>query len=188
MSTRATYQFESKHRDTVTIYIHHDGYCEGAASYFYNAFLAGGMSPENFIRGNDRAELTKSHDWHGDTEYRYTVRDGYLTAEERQDVEFDSYPHGWRTIFLGDWVDFVNSHPQLVDDFQPLKRLKLGHAEEAHTPQTLSAKLANDLKLCGIWALNGHLDSANGENLKSRITAMQSALKAFSARPEWRQS
>lgn len=75
MSTRATYQFKRKHYRDATIYIHHDGYPEGAAHYLLLALeqANGYLSPEAFLRGNDRAEITDSHEAHGDTEYRYTV-------------------------------------------------------------------------------------------------------------------
>lgn len=78
MSTRATYKI-----DFTTFYIHHDGYPEGAAEYFEAALkfrdtcdidrAPNASFADDFMRANDRAELTESHDAHGDTEYRYTV-------------------------------------------------------------------------------------------------------------------
>jgi hypothetical protein len=85
MATRATYQI-----DGTTFYCHWDGYPTGAAHRFANAVAAmtqpakdGRLEPIAdkrggfafaFIRGNDDAEPTKSHDAHGDTEWRYTVK------------------------------------------------------------------------------------------------------------------
>ena len=92
MSTRATYQFvRPRHGGRFTIYIHHDGYPLGAAEYLARAVLGcnasgpwsawlGGSLVEEFIRQNDRAELTAEHDQHGDTDYRYTL--SRPTAEE----------------------------------------------------------------------------------------------------------
>jgi len=71
MSTRATYRFvpaDLRFTPAVTLYIHHDGYPEGAAQY-----LDGVRNPEDFIRKNDRAEITANHEVHGDTEYRYDI-------------------------------------------------------------------------------------------------------------------
>lgn len=73
MSTRATYKFMSPGRPPVTVYIHHDGHPEGAATYVAAALALGPLTAENFIRANKRAEITGGHDAHGDTEYRYTL-------------------------------------------------------------------------------------------------------------------
>ena len=87
MSTRATYQFH--HNDPckadITIYIHHDGYPEGAAHYIYLALRSKCVSDllkgkkeyftvEDFIRNNIRAEITGQHETHPDTEYKYDFR------------------------------------------------------------------------------------------------------------------
>lgn len=82
MSTRATYRFKGKYHDH-TIYIHHDGYPQGAAYYFYRMLMLEnhrGTFAERMIRANDGAELTKSHDYHGDTNYRYTIDDDRTDA------------------------------------------------------------------------------------------------------------
>lgn len=82
MSTRATYQFISEWSGTHTAYIHHDGYPEGAANY-----LSNGEKPitsiDSFIRANEKAEMTSSHETHGDTDYRYTIEGGRLTVQGR---------------------------------------------------------------------------------------------------------
>jgi hypothetical protein len=72
MSTRATYQFITE-TSNVTLYVHHDGYPEGAAHYLEDAFTA-----EKFLRKNERAEITESHDRHGDTDYRYTIESNII--------------------------------------------------------------------------------------------------------------
>ena len=78
MSTRATYGFSSSENPDITLYIHHDGYPEGAAIYVCNALEERSynkrqdyLTAESFIRANNRAEITRSHERHGDTEYRY---------------------------------------------------------------------------------------------------------------------
>lgn len=78
MSTRATYGFHSSEKPDITLYIHHDGYPEGAAIYASNALEEPGdnlrndyFTAEGFIRANDRAEIARSHERHSDTEYRY---------------------------------------------------------------------------------------------------------------------
>ena len=83
MATRATYTFKSSSGDR-HIYIHWDGYPEGAARYFKNMMdlraeqrkslsdLRGGLT-EQFIRANRGAEFTKHWEVHGDTEWHYEI-------------------------------------------------------------------------------------------------------------------
>lgn len=76
MSTRATYQFETRMGRLVTFYIHQDGHPKGAAFYFNNALKAEQNGQElaaRFFRANPKAEFTTGHDAHEDTEYRYQV-------------------------------------------------------------------------------------------------------------------
>ena len=71
MSTRANYIFKSGRKTLATFYIHHDGYPEGAASYFQNALILGNgkiNSPDLFLRANENCEIS---DIHGDIEYLY---------------------------------------------------------------------------------------------------------------------
>lgn len=122
MSTRATYKI-----DFTTFYIHWDGYPEGAATYFQNAFkhrhtmedrAPNATLADDFIRANPRAELTPSHDSHGDTEFRYTVEiDGderfgnptyHLTVESGIDED-------WETIFTGSLDNFINIYLYLQE-------------------------------------------------------------------------
>ncbi len=86
MATRATYQFISEWSGTHTAYIHHDGYPEGAAQYLFKEIDGGDVMIFNinaFIRHNRKAEMTASHEIHGDTEYRYTICESRLTAQKR---------------------------------------------------------------------------------------------------------
>ena len=193
MSTRATYLFKGgEYRPDVCIYIHHDGYPEGAAHYFWNAFKAssGHLSAEDMIRGNERAEFTESHDLHGDTEYRYTLDGLELQVEGRQTlIEFGSYPDGWRTEFTGKWWDFVNKHAESehwpIEDFEPIKGVDLGYnCTQAFTPKTLQAELDKELRLCGLWSMNGNGSGCNMDNLQKKITTMQSHLTKF-GEPAW---
>lgn len=101
MSTRATYQFipeDSRFTPAVTIYIHHDGYPEGAAVYLEDAHCA-----ETFIRRNDAAQITASHEIHGDTEYRYNI---YLRPSKcRVDIKaFERQGYGEDAF----WMDFFD--------------------------------------------------------------------------------
>ena len=85
MGTRATYCFSSEYKPATTVYIHWDGYPDGAAAYLLNAIkhvchkgdsireFSGLLTVETFIRANEGAEITSGHDAHGDTDYRYDV-------------------------------------------------------------------------------------------------------------------
>jgi hypothetical protein len=116
-------------RGKYTVYIHHDGYPSGAASYFYSmALLDKGGLVERFIRANDGASLTPSHDAHGDTEYQYTVNGCDLNA----------ILTGYRVkdgmcIFSGPLWEFINEHGKTISEwtngnFSPLRTLRIGQS------------------------------------------------------------
>lgn len=81
MATRATYQITT-FADTSTIYVHHDGYPEGAAEYFRNTIELMRLSKREcsrdfvpaFLWANAKSMLTASHEEHGDTEWRYNIK------------------------------------------------------------------------------------------------------------------
>jgi hypothetical protein len=106
MSTRATYKFES-HTGAHTFYGHHDGYPQGAAFrlwLMHHTRCRGGYG-DAFFRGNPDVELTRSHELHGDTEYRYTInKDGILSATERIPGQ------EWKPFYVGHYAEFVNNY------------------------------------------------------------------------------
>ena len=113
MSTRATYQIED-----MTFYCHHDGYPEYAAVRFAR-MIAGYSVPTvdgnfreiedrrgslmfAFVRGNLDAQPTESHDAHGDTEWRYTIRFSqdqklWIVVSEARDWEVVGTASSWRS-------------------------------------------------------------------------------------------
>lgn len=126
MSTRATYRFDAgNHKPGITLYIHHDGYPSGAAGLYMLPAIEkarGHLTPEAFIRANERAELTRGHDAHGDTEYRYTID----IARDTVKVEHRRYePERWECIWFGSITSFVNQHAQ---EFRPGVHVKQRHA------------------------------------------------------------
>ena len=111
MSTRATYQFvpaDQRFRPITTVYVHHDGYPEGAAMYLEDVETA-----EQFIRKNNKAEITDSHETHADTEYRYTIYEGngLLNVEKRTNVNWSggSVISEWDSIFDGFLTRFTEN-------------------------------------------------------------------------------
>lgn len=105
MSTRATYKFISEITGTHTAYIHHDGYPEYAYSYLENA-----ANIDSFIAKNTQARITKDHDYHGDTDYRYTVQNGCVVCEKRDYL--DDLETVWKIIFIGTIEQFVARYKQ----------------------------------------------------------------------------
>ena len=113
MATRATYQIKTP-LNTSTVYIHYDGYLPGAAEYFRNAIdlmrISGRQFLPCFLWANENAEMTKSHDWHGDTEYRYDLERSagvwMVTAYKRQSYNSDVFEMQWS----GPLSNFVNEY------------------------------------------------------------------------------
>ena len=112
MSTRATYRFipdDLRFRPVVTVYVHHDGYPEGAAIYLEDA-----PTVEKFIRKNDRAEVTVRHEVRSDTEYRYDIhrlnfksyRFG-IKAYKREGYGEDAT---WSEFFDGSFNSFIEAY------------------------------------------------------------------------------
>tara|TARA_R110000822_G_scaffold266119_1_gene389961 strand:+ start:187 stop:564 length:378 start_codon:yes stop_codon:yes gene_type:complete len=122
MSTRATYLFSntSMAGEDVCIYIHHDGYPSGAAQYLSNAKHRSSRDRrpllESFIAANKGAQITHSHQAHGDTDYRYYTNGKYLTAHQRiislQDDGFSSY---WKVIFSESLDNFILEQLQTAE-------------------------------------------------------------------------
>ena len=124
MATRATYSFEDKCYDRLsTVYIHYDGYPDGAARYFLNMHLsaysdlddyAPNKGCEFFIVGNIRyAEITKCHEYHSDTEYRYYLDSNCnLTAYERnwETDKFIEFFHGHYCMFINEYLGVEHFH------------------------------------------------------------------------------
>jgi len=117
MSTRATYTFSNTALagEDVTVYIHHDGYPMGAAEYFRKAMNEKLDSDrpllEAFIAANDGATITRNHEAHGDTEYRYDTDGKNITIKKRE-IKFDDdgYNTFWLDIYYGELHYFVISH------------------------------------------------------------------------------
>lgn len=168
MSTRATYRFTSDQPSSVavTVYIHHDGYPQGAACYLWAAYKLhrtggrGGMGT-CFVRANDRAEITAGHSAHSDTEYRYNVTtekgDVFITCYER--IDWKENGENWRVKWSGRLVDFLNEHTDFTsrEGFQPLRVVKLSTYGGA---QAYNADLARPVVVSAvdhleIWAGNG---------------------------------
>ena len=113
MSTRATYQIKSGF-STATLYIHHDGYLSGAASYFKDTIDLMRIKRRPlltcFLWANERAELTDGHDAHGDTEYRYDLarQAGIwnVTAYKRKSYDSDVF----EVVYDGNLSAFVSQH------------------------------------------------------------------------------
>ena len=116
MSTRATYRFIPddpgliRLRPVVTVYVHRDGYPEGAAVYLKDA-----PTVEKFIRKNDRAEVTARHEVHDDTEFRYDIH---------RQIEIKAYKRNWAGTSIGygedaEWIKFFDgSLSNFIETYQ----------------------------------------------------------------------
>lgn len=120
MSTRGTYQFNSEDYNT-TIYVHHDNYPTGAAAYFYDMLNnpSSGTLATQFIRAVPRATITKSHEYHGDTEFQYTV------TELGVDPFIEAFSVNTKKVFFsGPLYDFVHRNSEHIENYKPFKLIK----------------------------------------------------------------
>ncbi|HEV2523566.1 MAG TPA: hypothetical protein VGU44_00345, partial [Gammaproteobacteria bacterium] len=111
MSTRATYLLPAAHyKDQwICFFIQNDGYPAGAADYFHKMHHCKNMSggyAGRFIRANDKAEFTRSHEAHEDTYFRYTLN----TQGELRVWAKGMGGNRWRILYEDPWYNFVNTY------------------------------------------------------------------------------
>lgn len=151
MSARATYHFRDEYSDA-TLYIHHDGYPEGAAAYMLAAIKQSGgrLNAEAMIRSNVLAELTSRHTAHADTEYRYTIDVRAMTVTvDHRDLTLPgnpSHPGGpqFHRVFAGKLVDFLNGAGD--QEVRQARANCLLTQDMAESAATRAAKVAADYK------------------------------------------
>jgi hypothetical protein len=192
MSTRATYQFHptQRHELSPTIYVHHDGYQTGAAAYFYAMLLhpnhKGGLSCM-FIRANDGAELTTSHQDHGDTKYRYDISgDGpeatLKVAKRRYDDGYGVVAEKWPTIYTGPLHEFIAAYPSLIDEFKPFKIVKINYGVMVWLNETTAkARLEHKygpLQRLRVWHQMNSCKPGSA-NWDTQIAELQEMMKVF---------
>lgn len=87
VGTRATYKWS---RGAKTVYNHYDNFPTGA-----RRFLMGTRTAEDFLERNPTAEITESHEVHGDTEWRYTITPlvYYPTGGDDIDLLIERFQH-----------------------------------------------------------------------------------------------
>jgi len=105
--------------EDICVYIHHDGYPTGAAEYFRKALFIAKTDRrpilEAFIAANTGAQITRSHQAHGDTDYRYTIDSKDVQVQKRisnvsEEHGFENY---WETIYIGSIDEFIVRNIQL---------------------------------------------------------------------------
>ena len=142
MATRATYELHELDKEPdslsgpVCLYLHWDGYPDGAAMYF-RRWLEEKHTVLGFLMANPKAEVSDGHESHGDTEYRYTVHlkgsmdngcvvpETWVKAEEKKyaraqweglpEVPEDVVFYKWEQLFNGTLQEFVDKYDKLVD-------------------------------------------------------------------------
>jgi len=153
MSTRATYEFISESADlngcgqfesATFVYVHYDNYPEGAAVYFYETLTnpSKGNFATQFIRANTCAEITKSHEYHGDTEYKYVV----TGTGPRSNVKCYSIRRRWgdgedsvELEFDGNVCDFIDKNKSMIKDYHPFKEVSIKYCG---SPQMMNLETA----------------------------------------------
>lgn len=171
MSTRATYQFVEKNGPRTCVYIHHDGYPEGAAAYFYDTLLnqSKGNLATQFIRCNEGAELTKDHQQHGDTEYTYTVEgngpEAIINVYDKRRNNF---------LFTGPLWKFINENSRLILDFKPIKLVQLQYSQALLNEEMAEKMLQQPLHHLQCWE-GKHEGSANWNSCVQDIRVLVQA-------------
>ena len=154
MSTRATYSFENERTGvTNTVYIHHDGYPKGAAQYMYDAIKQGSADFFfAFIRANERAEATESHDAHSDTEWRYVFY--------HQGTQVQVQSKSWNDDGEPEWNEYANcSIAEFIE--RELGIVLLNYKRGLHTAEEIIQSIADDLTSALRTAAMGSIGNAS---------------------------
>lgn len=164
MSTRATYKINN-----TTIYIHHDGYEQGAATYFYNAMITenkAGNLETYFLRANEKAEITESHESHGDTEYRYNIIGTGYSAIVQCLERIEWSPMEFKEVCTLNILDFIDKYSAGSKDYKPFKKIKIGYSERFHNEVTILRAMEESIACLNRWDKNPNISrkSANWEN------------------------
>ena len=158
MSTRGTYKFVDSFSSDVTIYIHYDNYPQGAAVYLYNTLTnpsKGGFGTQ-FIRANKEAEITISHDTHGDTEYQYHIICKHNLFDSEVVVrkvirDWDLDTRYYEEYFKGNILDFIEKENGLIEDYSPFKKVKFGSCSEVLNESTASVRFYKTIDEIKSW-------------------------------------
>nr|MDA3822645.1 hypothetical protein [Bacteroidales bacterium] len=150
MSTRATYKITTEKRsiNPVVFYIHHDGYLSGAIQYIEDAVLhsnSRGTLIESFIRANENAEITESHQVHADTEFQYDI-----TEKEDGEIFISALDvDGKRSILINSPLEEVSS--------KIIRVPRMGYT----TLDIAKNQISNDLKESASLYFEGHIGNAS---------------------------
>lgn len=203
MSTGANYEFYSNGNLEARFYIHHDGYPEGAATYFHNALLKnGGRSRHSyfidaFYKANANCEISPR--LHGDIEYLYQfdVETEILTAKSinhEWDREQEQYIASEEIFYKGTVHKFVNENLTIFSD---LAKEYENVARSYESEEATAKKIKKDnlwtygtcLKLLKteltekVQTLNEYLFnmSADNTNIKSKTEEIENTIKKILA-------
>ena len=184
MSTRATYHFlaDGPHVPSTAIYIHYDGFPDGAARHLWTIFTGAkqrGCMATRLLANCEFSELTVSHAAHSDTEYRYTI------ANQRSGLNADitceariNFGDAWTTDADCTVRDFLELHPrQLGKLFTPFLDMSLGYANRTLNLQLAAREVVRCCKMLEIWEGNGACvpRSANWQSLAGQLNALLEA-------------
>lgn len=178
MSTRATYSFlDNQYPDSAvntTLYIHYDGYLEGAALYFYKTFInpSKGNLATRFIRANEHAEITKNHTVHSDTDYRYYVSGNDLNASVlayRMDRERKK-----ELLFTGSLKVFINQYSKYIQDFTPFCTVRVGYTDKVLNLELARKEMNNLMYHLKAWEV-GLVGTANWNSCVGDIVRVVAA-------------
>jgi len=172
MSTRGTYK-----QGPYTVYIHHDNYLEGAAVKLYECFTKTdkGTMIERLIR-TQPAELTKNHEQHSDTEFRYTFEQCPETRRPASGMEtlvtVEAVGRDWETwqvVRSGTVCELIDDHPELIQPYEPFKRVEFNYKiVEWFTQTQAAAAVLEKIHTAAMWKKNA-VHGANVDSLNYDI-------------------
>lgn len=169
MSTRATYTIKEE-KKTTHLYIHYDGYPEGAAEYFkqlVNVENKRGGIVCQFIRAIDLSEFTNNPDNHGDTEYHYELeaKSYMLKAYKIYRNWEDDQKTTKNCFFYGNLAEFLNRYlPEEERSYMYFEQKSFNSSYvEIIKKEKLEYRYTEKMNRCLFLLAAGHIGNASGE-------------------------
>lgn len=175
MSTRATYEFVDNGIKTY-VYVHYDNYPEGAANYFYETLInpSKGNFATQFIRAINGAEITESHEYHGDTDYQYIIT-GTGPKAHLNCISVQSKTN----VFEGFLDDFINQYKEIIENYHPFKEVVSAYGvKRIFNLETAKKFLESDFGPLGnLKSWKGKFEGSS--NWKSCVSEISKLLEVF---------
>jgi len=184
MSTRGTYRFRQRYLPDVTIYIHHSNYPKGAAGWLYLMLEhpSKGGAATQFIRAVPEAEITTSHEDHGDADYCYDIEGagaGAMVTAYKWDRDGENRKKV--CFFAGTLAAFADEYLSDEEGYSRFRLVRLQYSERWFNAKTAADYLNEQfgpLHHLKVWREHGSM-GPGAANWDGQVTCLKAVVEEF---------